>query len=666
MLLFRGRLRPNVQPDPSEPLEIFFTRPRTARDLITLQIKEMDTYRDPQNRQISEGTNDDLLATFTGRITNAARRRFRVESHRNESDDTSLPIIKIKFEGSTEVYDIPVISEEEETEGSNWEIAFTVQYPGQDDYTSPVAFIPKATGRMLILHNTMSDLGSFWETYTNGMRKLFEDKGLEAKMIRGSRSDPAIADYNAANTTSYAGGYDYNVFSDQINSHDYFFFCCHGNIILDGSLYGQMTVPCAICQHAYAHERFSACTRYATCMDTHRGYHRYQLRTSNNAQIRLTGTAGQTPFRTAFTDRHRRRLVDSYVDMDEYEQAFVNANPNPTTGPPTVVTNTGAPQTIDGVQFPGETTYDVVVPNDYQFPTLLAFPNSATFPDFRNYHLPQDPPSAFLHHNSAQDAPGNPAICFWGPGSPLSAELEATPNATGSNNPMPIMVIGAATSITSAPEGLQKVEGNGKIAISWQEVQGARSYTIYWSNSQGVSETGADTHAIIGVLDTTYVHEDTRVKVAGQTPSGTAVPLTNGTKYYYKVKARRPSTYLTTEFWGGQGDLSHIKVLYAMCCLTGRKKVFADAVLEAGVTYFIAHQVIIAGRAGRLIRRFWHRWLSRGAILRNLINIYNEAVQSNGSFRATRPIIYYRDTANQTQFWRPGMTPPSPTDIKIP
>jgi len=665
MLLFRGRLRPNIQPNPDDPLEIFFTRPLRARDLITLQIKELDTYRDPQNRQISEGTSDDLLATFTGRITGGAPRRFQVESHRNESDDTSLPTIKIKFEGSSQVYDIPVISEEGESEGSNWEIAFIVQYPGQDDYTSPVAYIPKVRGRMIVLHNTMTDLPRVWEVYTNRMRKLFEDRGLQARMIRGSRSDTAIAHYSAANTTSYAGGYDYNVFTDETNNYEYIFFCCHGNVILDGSLYGQRCWACTICHHRFAHNQFGTCTRYDDCMRTRRGYYHYRLRTTNNAEIRLTGTAGQTPLRTALPDRLLRRIVDSFVDWDEYEQAFVNANPNTPGQPERVITNTAAPQTIGGVNIPGETTYDVVVPNNYQFPTLLAFPTSATRPDFRQYHLPQDPASAFLHHSSAQDVPGNPVICFWGPGGPLSDEKEATPNA-GGGEPFPVMIVGSGTEFTSAPTGLEKVEGDGQIALSWQEVTGARSYTIYWSTSSGVTETGANTNAIIGVLDSFYVHEDTRVKIAGRSPSGTPVRLTNGINYYYKVKARRPTTYLSTENWSGMGDLSHVKVLQALCCLTGRKKVFANAVLDTGVTYFIAHQVIVATRGGRLVRRFWDRWLRRGAILRNLINIYNESVLSDGSFRATRPIVYYRDNSNQTKFWRPGMSPPPRTDIKVP
>lgn len=105
--------------------------------------------------------------------------------------------------------------------------------------------------------------------------------------------------------------------------------------------------------------------------------------------------------------------------------------------------------------------------------------------------------------------------------------------------------------------------------------------------------------------------------------------------------------------------------MYAGCCLAGRKKVLAEAALSAGIKIFIGHQVVTATVAERLIDRFWDRWLQRGAIVRNVIHIYNEVVQTNPQFRRTRPVIYYRNRANQTQFWRPGMTPPDPASIKL-
>ena len=83
---FRGRFDPNIQPDPNDEIRIHFNIPRNA-DGVTLFIKERDTYTDTDDRQISEGSDDDLLATFTGRIVN---RRFQVATHTNESDDSSL------------------------------------------------------------------------------------------------------------------------------------------------------------------------------------------------------------------------------------------------------------------------------------------------------------------------------------------------------------------------------------------------------------------------------------------------------------------------------------------------------------------------------------------------------------------------------------------------
>ena len=118
--MFEGRLDPNIQPDPDKPLTVVFNSPESADELITLKIKEVDTYMESEGRQIREGSGDDLLATFTGRILSDEARRFRVISHTNESDDTSLPTIKIKFQGSETVYEIPVVSEEGESEGTNW------------------------------------------------------------------------------------------------------------------------------------------------------------------------------------------------------------------------------------------------------------------------------------------------------------------------------------------------------------------------------------------------------------------------------------------------------------------------------------------------------------------------------------------------------------------
>ena len=106
--------------------------------------------------------------------------------------------------------------------------------------------------------------------------------------------------------------------------------------------------------------------------------------------------------------------------------------------------------------------------------------------------------------------------------------------------------------------------------------------------------------------------------------------------------------------------------MYAGCCLTGRKTVFAEAALRVGVKFFIGHQVVTAGVAEQLINRFWRDWLNRGAILRNVIHVYNRAVRSNpGPYRRTRPVIYYRDTSGNTRYWRPTMSVPDPSNIML-
>ena len=70
----------------------------------------------------------------------------------------------------------------------------------------------------------------------------------------------------------------------------------------------------------------------------------------------------------------------------------------------------------------------------------------------------------------------------------------------------------------SAPSDVSATLGYYKVAIDWTAVSGASSYTVYWSNSTGVSSSST---AITGITDDNYTH------------SG----RDNGTTYYYKVAA---------------------------------------------------------------------------------------------------------------------------------
>ncbi|MBD3320049.1 MAG: hypothetical protein GF350_03035 [Chitinivibrionales bacterium] len=666
---FRGYVRPNVQTDPQGVLEIRFTRPRTARD-VTVQVKELDTFierRGRRRRQISEGSDDDLLATFTGNIR---RRKFSVQRHTNASSDASLPTIRVKFQGAAQVYEIPVVAQAGESEGLNWEIAFTVQYPDQDDYTSPVAFIRRANLRVLMPTNTMSDLNrtsNGWETYVNNLYHQFKSAHLGVRVMRGAKSDTSIAHHNASDMNDHAGGMDYHQILNILGDYDLVHFLCHGNIRLDGPLYGQQVNPCMICENRFSHNAFSMCRYRASgaphnnsCMRTHRGFYNYRLRTNNNASISIAGTTRER-LNAVVSTEDLKEIVGNFVDWHEYEDVFGTANaadPN--------VTSTNVPaSTSGGTYTPAHVENQVQLPNSFRFPSLIAFPTGPMRPDFRQNNLPQQPASAYLHHRSAEDVAGVPVICFPGRGGPLSAEVNTTP-AASSGTVFPAIIIGNDTEFTSAPTGLQATPGNGHIALSWNPVRGADTYTLYWSTSANVQESTAN--AIIGIPENSYTHSDTRVWKNDTVPSGAASPLSNGTTYYYKVRARRHRGDMTPSAWGGAGGLNRlnrVKVVYAMCCLAGRKQVMADAVLDAGAKMFIGHQVIIANVASRLVRQFYTQWLRRGARLTNLIDVYRRVVRSSASFTQTRPVIYYRDRSNQTRFWRPSMPAPSAADIKI-
>jgi cellulose 1,4-beta-cellobiosidase len=75
-----------------------------------------------------------------------------------------------------------------------------------------------------------------------------------------------------------------------------------------------------------------------------------------------------------------------------------------------------------------------------------------------------------------------------------------------------------ATTIPSAPTGLTATAGNAQIALSWTASSGAASYNVY----QGTTAGGESATAIkTGISTTAY----------------TVTGLTNGTKYYFTIKA---------------------------------------------------------------------------------------------------------------------------------
>lgn len=81
---------------------------------------------------------------------------------------------------------------------------------------------------------------------------------------------------------------------------------------------------------------------------------------------------------------------------------------------------------------------------------------------------------------------------------------------------MPVIL--SAPKKTKSPVNVSTVAAFEQVTISWNEVQAATAYNIYWSNSSGVTKT---TSTKISGVTSPYIH------------SG----LTNGTKYYYAVAA---------------------------------------------------------------------------------------------------------------------------------
>ncbi|MBN1904675.1 MAG: hypothetical protein JW927_06225 [Deltaproteobacteria bacterium] len=71
---------------------------------------------------------------------------------------------------------------------------------------------------------------------------------------------------------------------------------------------------------------------------------------------------------------------------------------------------------------------------------------------------------------------------------------------------------------TKSPVNVSAVAGAGQVTISWDAVQDATSYNIYWSNTSGVTKSSG-------------------TKITGATSPYIHSELTNSTKYYYTVAA---------------------------------------------------------------------------------------------------------------------------------
>jgi len=101
-----------------------------------------------------------------------------------------------------------------------------------------------------------------------------------------------------------------------------------------------------------------------------------------------------------------------------------------------------------------------------------------------------------------------------------TAHSEGTVSITASSGNIScstsLTVIGSSTPLS--PSGVRASAGNRLITLRWDNVQGATSYCVYWSNNPGVTRTNGK-------------------KITNAASPFSHTGLTNGTSYYYVVTA---------------------------------------------------------------------------------------------------------------------------------
>lgn len=147
---FHGRIAPGRITDLEKPLEILIHAPTKASG-VTIKLWEMDTFEE-NGKTKSEGSADDLLATFTGDITPAPAsgnrapdwRAFKVSDAKIEDAEPHVVRIKVKFGGSDTIYDVPIKSELGEVEGDSYELGFSMEVGGAEKFKtkSPALVVP--------------------------------------------------------------------------------------------------------------------------------------------------------------------------------------------------------------------------------------------------------------------------------------------------------------------------------------------------------------------------------------------------------------------------------------------------------------------------------------------------------------------------------------------
>ncbi|MBK7077743.1 MAG: hypothetical protein IPH44_36145 [Myxococcales bacterium] len=138
---FHGRLHPGRVTDLNQPIEVRIHQPRKAAD-VTIKIWELDAFLGADGKPRREGTPDDLLATFVGSIEPAPPgggrkpdwRAFKVASATIEPAPPDALMIKLRFPGSDTVYDVPILSEAAEIEGTEYELGLSIEIGGAEQF----------------------------------------------------------------------------------------------------------------------------------------------------------------------------------------------------------------------------------------------------------------------------------------------------------------------------------------------------------------------------------------------------------------------------------------------------------------------------------------------------------------------------------------------------
>ncbi len=159
---FHGRLHPGRVTDLNQPIEVRIHQPRKAAD-VTIKIWELDAFLGADGKPRREGTPDDLLATFVGSIEPAPPgggrkpdwRAFKVASATIESAPPDALMIKLRFPGSDTVYDVPILSEAAEIEGTEYELGLSIEIGGAEQFRTKaptLLAVPRVVPRLTALH----------------------------------------------------------------------------------------------------------------------------------------------------------------------------------------------------------------------------------------------------------------------------------------------------------------------------------------------------------------------------------------------------------------------------------------------------------------------------------------------------------------------------------